>query len=48
MTRAPFPIINVSEIGPTIGSGQIALGLGTGPAMYGEVPLPASGQGEPG
>jgi uncharacterized glyoxalase superfamily protein PhnB len=71
MTQAPFPIINVSEIGPMlafyqevfggsldyrfpddgepvyltvrIGSGQIALGLGTGPAMYGEVPLPASG-----
>lgn len=26
-----------------IGSGRIALGLGTGPAMYGEVPLPATG-----
>lgn len=27
-----------------IGVGQIALGNGTGPAMYGETPLPASGQ----
>ena len=26
-----------------IGDGQVALGVGTGPAMYGEVPLPASG-----
>jgi predicted enzyme related to lactoylglutathione lyase len=26
-----------------IGTGQIALGLGTGPAMYGETPLPATG-----
>jgi len=26
-----------------VGSGRIALGLGTGPAMYGETPLPASG-----
>lgn len=26
-----------------IGTGQIALGLGTGPAMYGERPLPATG-----
>ncbi|MPV36764.1 VOC family protein [Georgenia subflava] len=26
-----------------IGSGQIALGRGTGPAMYGETPLPATG-----
>jgi uncharacterized glyoxalase superfamily protein PhnB len=26
-----------------VGSGQIALGLGTGPAMYGETPLPATG-----
>jgi lactoylglutathione lyase len=26
-----------------IGDGQIALGVGTGPAMYGRVPLPASG-----
>ena len=27
----------------SVGSGTIALGLGTGPAMYGETPLPASG-----
>jgi lactoylglutathione lyase len=27
----------------TVGSGTIALGLGTGPAMYGETPLPATG-----
>ena len=27
----------------TVGDGQIALGLGTEPAMYGETPLPASG-----
>lgn len=26
-----------------VGDGQIALGLGNGPAMYGEVPLPATG-----
>jgi lactoylglutathione lyase len=26
-----------------IGGGQIALGVGTNPAMYGEVPLPATG-----
>jgi len=26
-----------------IGSGTIAIGIGTGPAMYGERPLPASG-----
>ena len=26
-----------------IGTGKVALGLGTGPAMYGETPLPASG-----
>ena len=26
-----------------IGVGQVALGNGTGPAMYGETPLPASG-----
>jgi lactoylglutathione lyase len=26
-----------------VGAGQVALGLGTGPAMYGEVPLPATG-----
>jgi predicted enzyme related to lactoylglutathione lyase len=26
-----------------IGAGKLALGLGTGPAMYGETPLPASG-----
>jgi lactoylglutathione lyase len=26
-----------------VGSGQVALALGTGPALYGEVPLPASG-----
>jgi catechol 2,3-dioxygenase-like lactoylglutathione lyase family enzyme len=26
-----------------IGAGQVALGLGTGPAMYGETPLPATG-----
>ena len=26
-----------------VGSGTIAIGLGTGPAMYGETPLPASG-----
>jgi len=26
-----------------VGAGKIALGLGTGPAMYGETPLPASG-----
>ncbi len=26
-----------------IGTGQIALGNGTGPAMYGETPLPATG-----
>ena len=26
-----------------VGSGQIALGLGTGPALYGETPLPATG-----
>jgi lactoylglutathione lyase len=26
-----------------IGDGQVALGLGTGPALYGETPLPASG-----
>jgi predicted enzyme related to lactoylglutathione lyase len=26
-----------------VGDGQLALGLGNGPAMYGEVPLPASG-----
>jgi len=27
----------------TIGRSTLALGVGTGPAMYGEVPLPASG-----
>lgn len=27
----------------TVGSGTIALGVGTGPAMYGETPLPATG-----
>lgn len=27
----------------SVGSGTIALGLGTGPAMYGETPLPATG-----
>ena len=26
-----------------IGSGQVALGVGTGPALYGEIPLPATG-----
>jgi predicted enzyme related to lactoylglutathione lyase len=26
-----------------IGSGKVALGVGTGPAMYGETPLPAAG-----
>jgi lactoylglutathione lyase len=26
-----------------VGGGHIALGVGTGPAMYGEAPLPASG-----
>jgi lactoylglutathione lyase len=26
-----------------VGSGQIALGLGSGPALYGETPLPATG-----
>ncbi len=26
-----------------VGDGQVALGVGTGPAMYGETPLPASG-----
>jgi lactoylglutathione lyase len=26
-----------------VGDGQIALGRGTGPAMYGETPLPATG-----
>ena len=26
-----------------VGSGTIAIGLGTGPAMYGETPLPATG-----
>jgi uncharacterized glyoxalase superfamily protein PhnB len=26
-----------------VGGGTIALGLGTGPAMYGETPLPATG-----
>jgi lactoylglutathione lyase len=26
-----------------VGAGQVALALGTAPAMYGEVPLPASG-----
>jgi lactoylglutathione lyase len=26
-----------------VGGGQIALGVGTGPAMYGETPLPATG-----
>ncbi|SHN44210.1 VOC family protein [Cryptosporangium aurantiacum] len=26
-----------------IGTGQVALGLGNGPALYGEVPLPATG-----
>ncbi|HWR84391.1 MAG TPA: VOC family protein [Rhodoglobus sp.] len=26
-----------------IGSGQVALGVGTGPAMYGGTPLPATG-----
>jgi lactoylglutathione lyase len=26
-----------------IGSGKVALGIGTGPAMYGETPLPATG-----
>jgi lactoylglutathione lyase len=26
-----------------IGKGQVALGVGTGPAMYGEMPLPATG-----
>ncbi|MDQ4138697.1 MAG: VOC family protein [Actinomycetota bacterium] len=26
-----------------IGGGQLALGVGTGPAMYGETPLPATG-----
>jgi catechol 2,3-dioxygenase-like lactoylglutathione lyase family enzyme len=28
-----------------IGAGQIALGLGTEPALYGETPLPATGHG---
>jgi lactoylglutathione lyase len=27
----------------SVGGGTIALGLGTGPAMYGETPLPATG-----
>ena len=27
----------------SVGSGTVALGLGTGPAMYGETPLPATG-----
>jgi lactoylglutathione lyase len=26
-----------------VGDGQVALGGGTGPAMYGETPLPATG-----
>lgn len=26
-----------------VGSGSVALGVGTGPAMYGETPLPATG-----
>lgn len=26
-----------------IGNGQVGLGLGTGPALYGDTPLPASG-----
>jgi lactoylglutathione lyase len=26
-----------------IGAGQVALGLGTAPALYGEIPLPATG-----
>jgi len=26
-----------------IGTGQVGLGLGTGPALYGDTPLPASG-----
>jgi len=26
-----------------VGDGKVALGLGTGPAMYGETPLPATG-----
>lgn len=26
-----------------IGTGQVGLGLGTGPALYGDMPLPASG-----
>jgi predicted enzyme related to lactoylglutathione lyase len=26
-----------------IGTGQLAIGVGTGPAMYGQVPLPATG-----
>ena len=28
-----------------VGDSSVALGLGTGPAMYGEIPLPASGHG---
>lgn len=27
----------------TVGSGTVAMGVGTGPAMYGETPLPATG-----
>lgn len=26
-----------------VGAGKVALGIGTGPAMYGETPLPATG-----
>jgi predicted enzyme related to lactoylglutathione lyase len=29
----------------TIGESSLALGLGTGPAMYGQTPLPATGHG---